>query len=65
MVQKNGTWDEFGLYIFASVISLSLKVPLRKMYLPWSSMRVSEIWMGTFLEKSIETPLDLGIGEVA
>lgn len=51
--------------MYASMIGLSLRVLLEKMYLPWSSMRVSEILRGTFLDRSIETSLDLEIGDVA
>lgn len=51
--------------MFASVIGLFLKVPLRKINLPWLSRRVSVICKGTFLDRSMNTPLDFEIGEVA
>lgn len=35
------------------------------MNLLWSSKRVSDIWMGAFLERSIANPLDFVTGEVA
>lgn len=65
MSQMKGTWDVLGLYMFASVICLFLKVPFKKRILPCSSIRVSDIWIGVFLERSMETPLDFVVGDVA
>lgn len=64
-VRKNGTWEVLGLYMFARVIGLFLNVPLRKMNLPCSSINVSVICKGIFLERSIETPFVFEAGEVA